>query len=137
MDKINLFASIISQGKFEHKIETELKHILNKYVKLKGALLGVSFDIKNKRTVDCFISCQVDAKHNVFGQPLTIIIKPDHNDKHRVLRFFIQEGNKLEQKAEDFDKDDWTDNEVFRTELKILEKDIEKTLKSMKKREHV
>jgi len=132
-DKIGLMVNVLSKAGMHHKIEHDLREILGKLGIFKGRP-RMEFEVHHRWSPSCFVSCTVPAENNIFGKRIDISIKPDHSE-HRVLRVLVQEDANIETKAEDMDKPNLSDKKVFQKEIHALEKDIEKALNSLKKRE--
>ena len=132
-EEIPHLCQVLSSGELDHKIEHDLRHILKKYISNKKHLFfHMRFGINFKNDKRCYAFCEVKKNHNVFNEDFQVLIKPDW-DKNRALRIMIQEGANVEQDHIDYDRPEWSDLQVFKAELKELEKDLIHMIKKLKK----
>jgi len=122
---------IMSKNYWIHEIERDLRNILERLGIFSGKPV-MRIEINHKFKPECYVSCAIKAKNNIFGKDINIMIKPDLGSEHMVLREAVQENSNVDMKAEDKDDERSGDIEIFVKELKALEKDIEKALRKFK-----
>ncbi|MFW5852607.1 MAG: hypothetical protein ACOCUR_01115 [Nanoarchaeota archaeon] len=122
----------------DKKNQKQLRKVVSKIIKDSGILKDSSHWKKSiefipyaPNTERCTIFFKISADNTIANEEITILIRPDNDIKHRVIRVVIQEGDKVLQKREDCDGGFFfhkSDTSVYRKEISAIEHDIKNML---------
>ena len=131
-------SSVLVRELSDSKNQKKMKKVISKIIKKSGVLKdekhwkdAIQFIPYSSNTEKCTIFFKIDSKYTATDEELTILIRPDNNVEHRVLRVVIQEGKKVIQKKEDYDAKllfNKSDDNVYKKEIAAIEHDIKKFL---------
>ena len=120
------------------KNQNKIKKVVFKIIKKSGVLKDSSTFEKSiefipyaSNTDKCTLFFKIKPELTITGEEITILIRPDNDTEHRVLRVLIQEGSKVLQKKEDYDKHHFfkkSDDAIFWKEISAIELDIKRLL---------
>ena len=119
--------------------QEKIRKVISKIIKKSGILKNeknwkdvIQFIPYASKTDKCTLFFKINSTETVTNEEITIVIRPDNNIEHRVLRVVVQEGNKIIQKKEDYDKGLFfkkSDVAIFKKEIAAIENDIRIILK--------
>ncbi|MFW6231224.1 MAG: hypothetical protein ACOC32_04345 [Nanoarchaeota archaeon] len=129
--------SIMVQELSDKKNLAMIEKTVKKLIKKSGVLSGkVTFLPYGLGSSNCTLFFKIPASDAVYGEELTILIRPDKRTDHRILRVMIQEGIEVIDKEENKDSRRLSADDVFRKEILAIEADIKELLRDyVKKKE--
>lgn len=133
-DKIDEMVKVGSKFGTIHTIQKDLKRIFKKADIFTGKP-KMEFKCHHRKKSGFYCGCLIKPEDNIFGERLEIVIKPEHSE-HRALRVIVSLANKVELlklEDEDIRHPDMNDKQIFKEELKELERDILKEVELLKK----
>ncbi|MFP4190166.1 MAG: hypothetical protein ACLFSL_03975 [Candidatus Woesearchaeota archaeon] len=132
-DSYNFLIAELSDKKNQKRLHRALDRIIKQSgVLKKGA--DVAFLPFSEGTEKCTLFFKIAEKDNIYDEEITIVIRPDNDAEHRVLRVVIQEGRKVFQKEEDKDRPRSSSNKIFMKEIAAIEADVKHFLKDYLRR---
>ena len=131
-------SSVLVRELSDSKNQEKIKKTISKIIKKSGLLTderswkkSIKFYPFSPNKPNCTIFFKIEKNDTVSGEEITILIRPDNNVEHRVLRVVVQEGSKVVQKKEDYDAKilfNKSDDNVYKKEISAIEHDIKKFL---------
>jgi hypothetical protein len=129
VDGNSIMVQELSEQKNLNQLQSTIERIIKKSGVLRDKHSPIQFIPFSIGKPNCTIFFKIEVDNAAYGDEITIVIRPDNNTNHRVMRVIIQEGNKTVEKKEDkegiFHK---SDDDIFESEIVALEADIQKLL---------